>query len=237
MKTAIVTGATRGIGKAIALKLAALKYNLVVVARDENQLSTLKQSIEKLNVSCLPIALDLSEATAPDFIVREAVKHFGSINVLVNNAGIAHSASISETDMKTWDAILKINARAPFFLCKAAVPELKKCENPVIINISSVVGFKGYVGQAAYSASKHALMGFSKVLAKEVQNDGIKVHVISPGGVNTEMVQHMRPDINTGDLIQVDEIAELVAFLITRKGKGTIDHLYIRRQNSTAFDL
>jgi 3-oxoacyl-[acyl-carrier protein] reductase len=98
------------------------------------------------------------------------------------------------------------------------------------------VGFKGYMDQAAYASSKHALTGFTKVLAKEVQQDGIKVHLISPDGANTEMMREMRPDIDTEQLIQPEEIAEIVEFLVTRKGKGTIDHLYIRRQSGLAFD-
>lgn len=236
MKTAIVTGATKGIGKAIALKLASLKYAMVLVGRNKIQLETLKETIEKSGTPCLALALDLSDEKTPETIVRKTMDQFGQIDVLVNNAGLAHSAPISETDVETWDTIFKVNARAPFFLCKASVPPMAKSENPVIINISSVVGFKGYAGQAAYTSSKHALAGFTKVLAKEVQNDGIKVHLISPGGVNTEMVQEMRPDINTEELIQPEEIAELVEFLVTRKGKGTIDHFYIRRQSGLAFD-
>ena len=93
-----------------------------------------------------------------------------------------------------------------------------------------------YADLSAYASSKHALTGFTKVLAKEVQEDGIKVHLISPGGVNTEMVREMRPDIDTEQLIQPEEISEIVEFLVNRKGRGTIDHLYIRRQSGLAFD-
>ena len=236
IKIAIVTGASKGIGKVIALKLASLNYSLVLVGRSEKHLAALKQQIEEMGSSCLSLAVDLSEESAPEKIVRETIAHFGQIDLLVNNAGLAQSAAISETDIETWNNIFKVNARAPFFLCKAAVPFLKKNEKPIIINISSVVGFKGYAGQAAYASSKHALTGFTKVLAKEVQADGIRVHLISPGGVNTEMVQEMRPDINTEELIQPEEIAELVEFLVTRKGKGTIDQFYIRRESGLAFD-
>ncbi len=236
MKTAIVTGASRGIGKAIALKLAALKYALILVGRNEQHLSELKLEIEKKGVPCLALSLDLAKEETPELIVKESMTRFGQIDVLINDAGLAHSAKIQETDTKTWDNLFYVNARAPFFLCKAAIPFLKQSENPVIINISSVVGFKGYAGQAAYASSKHALAGFTKVLAKEVQQDGIKVHLISPGGVNTEMVQEMRPDIDFDELIQPEEIAELVEFLVTRKGKGIIDHFYIRRQSGLAFD-
>jgi 3-oxoacyl-[acyl-carrier protein] reductase len=236
MKTAIVTGASKGIGKAITLKLAALKYALILVGRNEQHLFELKSEIEEMGGLCLILSLDLEKEETPGLIVKESIARFGQIDVLINNAGLAHSAKIQETDNEIWNKLFNVNARAPFFLCKAAVSFLKKSKNPVIINISSVVGFKGYAGQAAYASSKHALAGFTKVLAKEVQEDGIKVHLISPGGVNTEMVQEMRPDIDFDELIQPEEIAELVEFLITRKGKGTIDHFYIRRQSGLAFD-
>jgi len=236
MKTAIVTGASRGIGKAIALKLAALNYELVLVGRNKEHLTKLKAEIEGVGGTCLILALDLEKEETPEIIVKESMACFGQIDVLINNAGLAHSANILKTDTEIWNKLFNVNARAPFFLSKAVVPLMKGSKNPVIINISSVVGFKGYAGQAAYASSKHALAGFTKVLAKEVQEDGIKVHLISPGGVNTEMVQEMRPDIDTSELIQPDEIAELVEFLVTRKGKGTIDHFYMRRQSGLAFD-
>jgi 3-oxoacyl-[acyl-carrier protein] reductase len=236
MQTAIVTGASRGIGKAIALKLVELHYSLVLVGRDVQLLDQLKSEIEENGGKCLAIEADLSRENTPGDIVKEAVSHFGRIDVLVNNAGMSHSGPILETDIETWDRVHAVNARAPFFLSKAVIPYLKASSNPVIINIGSVVGFKGYIHQAAYASSKHALTGFTKVLAKEVQEEGIKVHLISPGGVNTEMVQEMRPDINTEELIQPQEVAEIVEFLVTRKGKGTIDHFYIRRQSGLAFD-
>lgn len=230
MKTAIITGASSGIGRSIALQLAKLAYSLVITGRDDEKLSRLKDSIEENGTDCLTIAADLGNAEAASQIVEKTMDRFGQIDVLVNNAGVAHAAPILETDKEVWDHLFGINARAPFLLCRDSVPHLKRSKNPVIINIGSVVGFKGYSGQAAYAASKHALTGFTKVLAKEVQQDGIQVHLISPGGVNTPMATEMRPDINTDDLILPEEIAELVEFLVTRKGKGTIDHFYVRRK-------
>ena len=234
--TAIVTGASKGIGRAIALKLADLDYNVAATARNSVLLEDLAQYIESGGGQCQPLALDLQEGNAPARIVERVVSRFGNIDVLVNNAGISHSGPVAKTDIDTWDKLHAVNARTPFFLCKAAVPHMKASQNPVIINIGSVVGFKGYVEQAAYASSKHALSGFTKVLAKEVQPMGIRVHMISPGGVHTDMVSEMRPDINTEELIRTEEIAELVEFLVTRKGKGTIDHLYIRRFSGLAFD-
>ncbi len=196
----------------------------------------LKEQIEAGGSECLVIVADLGKEHAPNQIINKTMARFGQIDVLVNNAGVAHAAPFLETDAKIWDQIFSINARAPFLLCKESVPHLKQSKNAIIINIGSVVGFKGYSGQAAYAASKHALAGFTKALAKEVQQDGIQVHLISPGGVNTDMATTMRPDIDKENLIVPEEIAELVGFLVTRKGKGTIDHFYIRRKNGLAFD-
>ena len=236
MKTALITGAGKGIGRAIALKLSELQYGLVVVGRSAQPLDNLKSEIEQSGGICYPIKADLSQEETPEAIIKEAISHFGRIDVLVNNAGMSNSGEIAEMEMETWNRVHAVNARAPFFLCKLAIPFLKESSNPVIINIGSVVGFKGYAHQSAYASSKHALTGFTKVLAKEVQEDGIRVHLISPGGVNTEMVKEMRPDIDSVQLIQPEEIAELVEFLVTRTGKGTIDHVYIRRLSGLAFD-
>ena len=233
---ALVTGASRGIGKAIAMELAALGYDLALVARNE---STLAEVIASLPESCgkaVAIPADLSQEESYSSVIAEAVSELGGLDVLVNCAGLSQAGSFTEVTPQEWDHIFAVNAKAPFFLCKQALPYLKSSPKATIINISSVVGFKGYINQSAYSSSKHALAGFTKVLAKEVQPFGIRVHLISPGGVATEMVTKMRPDINAEELIQPSEIAELVRFLVTREGNGTIDHLYIRRYSGLAFD-
>lgn len=235
-KVALVTGASKGIGKVIALRLARIGYNLMIVGRNKAELFNTQNEVEKYNVKCVLTIADLAEAEAPQLVVNNAINKLGGLDVVINNAGLANSMPIKDTSLEMWDRMFMVNARAPYFICKEAVPHLKESQNPVIINIGSVVDFKGYVNQSAYSSSKHALAGFTKVLAKEVQPHGIKVHLISPGGVNTEMVRIMRPDINAGELIQPEEIAELIEFLVTRKGKGTIDHLYVRRQSGLAFD-
>lgn len=235
-KIALITGASKGIGKTIAIKLAEIGYNMLIVGRNRNQLIETQSKVEKQKVKCAIMEADLLTPEAPLLIIKEVIRIFGKLDVVINNAGVANSMPINKTSMEMWDAIFLVNARAPFFICKEAIPYLKQSPKPVIINIGSVVDFKGYVNQAAYASSKHAVAGFTKVLAKEVQDDGILVHLISPGGVNTEMVREMRPDIDAEKLIQPEEIAELIEFLLTRKGKGTIDHLYIRRQTGLAFD-
>ncbi|MGN0201453.1 MAG: SDR family NAD(P)-dependent oxidoreductase [Candidatus Cryptobacteroides sp.] len=240
MSKAIVTGASRGIGKAIALELASLGFDLALVGRNMEALDSVAGEARKAAGNeagrFICISADLREESAPEEIVSQAAATLGGVDLLVNCAGIAQAGSFTEVTPEQWNDIFAVNARAPFFLCKAALPYLKESEKPMVINIASVVGFKGYANQSVYSSSKHALTGFTKVFAKEVQPFGIRVHLISPGGVATEMVRQTRPDINPDDLIQPEEICEIVRFLVTRKGKGTIDQFYIRRFNSLAFD-
>ena len=235
--TALVTGASRGIGLAIARELAAVGYNLALVARNTEALKKVALEIEAdSDVRVKPITADLALEESYDRVVAATVEEFGGIDLLVNCAGLAQQGSFTDVEPAEWDAIFAVNAKAPFFLCKKALPYLKLSKKPIIINIASVVGFKGYINQSVYSSSKHALTGFTKVLAKEVQPFGIRVHLISPGGVATEMVTKMRPDIKADELLQPEEIAEIVRFLVTRKGRGTIDQFYLRRYSSLAFD-
>ncbi len=231
---ALVTGASRGIGKAIALELASLGYDLALVGRDDSSLAETEALAG--NVRVCRIVADLSQAASADLIVQKTVETLGGLDLLVNCAGVPQKGPFTEVTPDEWDRVFAINARAPFFICKAALEPLKKSSKPIVINISSVVGFKGYIHQSVYSSSKHALAGFTKVFAKEVQSFGIRVHMISPGGVATEMVRKMRPDIDPSELIQPEEIAEIVRFLVTRKGTGTIDQFYIRRYSGLAFD-
>lgn len=235
--TALVTGASKGIGRIIAEQLAADGYDLALVGRDTESLDEVRARVTaEWGVRAICIEADLSDIRSCGRIVEETANAFGGMDLLVNCAGLSHKGGFTTVTPEEWDRIFAVNARAPFFICQAALPHLKRSEKPIVINIASVVGFKGYVDQSVYASSKHALTGFTKVFAKEVQPFGIRVHLISPGGVATEMVKKMRPDINADELIQPEEIAEIVHFLVTRKGKGTIDQFYIRRFSGLAFD-
>ena len=234
--TALITGASRGLGKAIALELVSLGYDLAMPGRDLTLLGKTAEETEKRGVRTLCIEADLTDSTTCPMIVERAAAEFGGIDLLVNCAGLSAAGSFTEASPELWDKVFAVNAKAPFFLSQAALPYLKKSVKPTVINISSVVGFKGYANQSVYASSKHALAGFTQVFAKEVQPFGIRVHLISPGGVATEMVKQMRPDIKADELIQPEEIAEIVRFILTRKGKGTIDEFYIRRFSGLAFD-
>lgn len=218
----------------IVSRLARLGYDLALVGRNGASLQEVAR--EAAGVRVRPIVADLAQASSAGQVVEQTVRELGGVDVLVNCAGLPQKGPFTEVTPQQWDAVFAVNARAPYFLCQAALPHLIQSPRPIVINISSVVGFKGYINQSVYASSKHALAGFTKVFAKEVQPYGIRVHLISPGGVATEMVTQMRPDINPAELIQPEEIADLVRFLVTRKGNGTLDELYIRRYSGLAFD-
>jgi len=228
-KVAIVTGGSRGIGRAISLALAREGAIVVLAARSVQTLVEATQLVHAAGGRAEPVVTDLASEESIRDLVRVVEDKFGRLDILVNNAGITHSAKFEETETEDLDRCWAINARAPFILCREALPLLRQAEAGYIVNISSVVGVKGYPLQSAYTASKHAVRGMSISLAEELRGTNIRVHVICPGAVDTGMVGNVRPDIKKEDLIQPEEIAELVLYLVTQKGNAVVDELHIRR--------
>jgi 3-oxoacyl-[acyl-carrier protein] reductase len=229
---AIVTGASRGIGRAIAMLLASEGVRVAATARSEEKLRQLQHDIESTGGTTHIIGANLLDPSSAQHIVSQTITNFGRVDILVNNAGIAIQAPLIETSMEQWDQLMTINARAPFLLCKEAIPHMKTVGGGTIIQIVSVIGVKGYIHQGAYTASKHALMGMSKVLAQEVQADNIRVHTILPGGVATEMIEQMRPDLKKSDVMAPEDIAEIILFLLTHRSNAVIDDIHVRRASS-----
>ena len=232
-QVAIVTGASRGIGRSIALALGRNGAHVSLAARGEAGLQAVRSEIEALGGQAASFTTDIAREADVVGLVRNTVDRFFRLDIIVNNAGLGIFGPLADMATKQWDQIMAVNARGPFLLCREAIPYLKRQDRSFIINIASVVGIKGYVNQAAYSASKHALMGMSKSLAKEVQKDGIRVHAICPGGVDTPMVAQVRPDLDQSVLMHPDEIAEIVLFLLTQRGNAAIDEIHVRRAAST----
>jgi 3-oxoacyl-[acyl-carrier protein] reductase len=232
-KVAIVTGASRGIGRAVALTLARNGARVSLAARTESQLEALQVEIEGCGGRAAVFPTDVGREGDVIALVRGTVERFGRLDILVNNAGLGLFGPLEETTTEQWNSLMAVNARGPFTLCREAIPYLRQQELSFIVNVSSVVGHKGYVNQSAYGASKHALMGMTKALAKEVQKDGIRVHAICPGGVDTDLVRDARPDLDPPALMQPQEIADIVLFLVTRRGNAVIDQVDVRRATST----
>jgi NAD(P)-dependent dehydrogenase (short-subunit alcohol dehydrogenase family) len=232
-KVAIVTGASRGIGRAISVALAQETATIVLAARSIQRLQKTAEQVTKAGGTAHIIHVELTEEQSIRNLVQVTSEKLGRLDILVNNAGVTHSAELQQTLTEDWQRCFSINAQAPFILCREAMPLLKKSSPAHIINISSVVGIKGYPLQSAYTASKHALRGMTMSLAEELRGTNIRVHLLCPGGVDTDMVDRVRPDIAKEDLIDPQEIAELVLYLVTHKGNAVIDELRIRRAASS----
>jgi 3-oxoacyl-[acyl-carrier protein] reductase len=232
-KTAIVTGAGRGIGRCIALTLACAGACIALASRTRAELETVHSEIAAAGGTSYGFSTDLCVEADVSALVDQTICRFGRIDILVNNAGMGIFKPLVETTSAEWDQIMAVNARGPFLLCKAAVPYLRQQPHSTIVNIASVVAVKGYANQAAYSASKHALYGMTKSLAREVQAYGIRVHVISPGGVDTGLSALARPDLDRAGLITPQEIADIVLFLATHEGNAVIDEINVRRESAT----
>jgi 3-oxoacyl-[acyl-carrier protein] reductase len=232
-KVAIVTGAGRGIGRSIAHALAQRGVSVSLAARSADELEHVREEIEIAGgkASCFPTDIGTEQEAVA--LVRKTVERFDRLDILVNNAGTGVFGPLAETSTDEWDEVMRVNARGPFILCREAIPHLKKQKRSHIVNISSVVGVKGYQNQSAYAASKHALMGMTKVLAREVRDLGIRVHAVCPGGVDTRLVASARPDLDTSVLIRPEEIADAVLFLVTREGNAVIDEIHLHRESST----
>jgi 3-oxoacyl-[acyl-carrier protein] reductase len=232
-KVALVTGAGRGIGRVIALTLAEHGARLALAARTGSEIETVRAEIAALGGTAAAFPTDITREPEVIALVRATIERFGRLDILVNNAGIGAFGPLAETSTEAWDRIMAVNARGPFMLCREAIPFLKQQELSFIFNINSVVGYKGYPDQAAYGASKHALLGMTKALAKEVQPDDIRVHSINPGGTDTELIGRARPDLDRSVLMRPEEIADIVLFLVTRRGNAVIDEINVHRATST----
>ena len=162
---------------------------------------------------------------------------FGRLDLLVNNAGAVESGPIGSYSLEQWEYVMSLNARAPFFLMQEAVSLLRLAPRGFIVNIGSVVSKAGYADQSLYSASKHALLGMTKAAARDLAPEGVRVHAVLPGGVNTSMVSDVRPDIDTSELISPDDVAETVRFLLSMNGNAVIDELVIRRATKPAWSV
>ena len=234
-KVALITGASGGIGQAIACRLAMDGIDIMLCGRSLEKLAETQKIVEAYGVKTVIYSGDMGDDDFAKNCIAHAIEAFGKLDILVNNAGIALSCPFKETTMDQFDEIFKINVRAPYFLCQEALPFLQKSNHAVIINIASVVAVKGYPLQSAYGASKHALLGMSKALANEVYEDDIRVHVISPGAVFTDMVRIARPDLTEEGMILPSDIAEIAAFFVEHRTNAVIDSIDVHRGTKAPF--
>lgn len=222
-KTALVTGASRGIGRAVALELAGQGARVAVNHRaSPEQAAEVAMTIQERGGDAIVLAADVSDFAQAQELLRLTVEAFGSIDILVNNAGITRDTLLMRMKESDWDLVLDTNLKGVFNCCRATVrPMLRARKGGRIINISSVSGLAGQFGQVNYSASKAGIIGFTYALAKEVGSRGITVNAVAPGYVPTALTEDLSPEI-TDALIETtplgrfgrpEDIAHAVAFL------------------------
>lgn len=195
-KCALITGATRGIGKQIAITLAKQGYNIALNYRKENEeLENTKKEIEKIGVQVLAVKGDVANFENCENFVKQVIERFGQIDVLVNNAGITKDMLLMRMKKEDFEQVIDTNLVGTFNFTKNVVPYMMKARSGRIINISSVVGISGNAGQTNYSASKAGIIGFTKSLAKEIASRNILVNAVAPGFIETNMTDVLKDDV------------------------------------------
>jgi len=220
-KVAIVTGASRGIGRCIALALAAQGAKVVASARNAEALDNLVEEIKQQGGEATAVVGDVAVDTDASELIDQAVAKYGQVDILVNNAGITRDGLLLRMKNEDWDAVLDTNLKGAFLCIRAAAKVMSKQRSGRIINISSVVGEMGNAGQANYCASKAGLLGLTKSVARELARRNVTVNAVTPGFIVTDMTddmtdkarQAMTEQIPLGRLGEVDDIANAVIFL------------------------
>lgn len=236
-KVALVTGASRGIGKACALYLAELGAKVAInYSRSSEQADQVVAQIKEMGGEAIAIRADVSKQAEVETMVDETIKSLGGLDILINNAGVTKDTLLIRMKEEDWDQVLDINLKGAFLVTKAAAKYMMKKRQGKIINISSVIGVSGNAGQANYAASKAGIIGFSKSIAKELAPRGILVNIIAPGFIDTDMTDVLNDQVKEAILSQIplgrygdpEDIAYLVGFLSSEQSQyitGQVIHV------------
>jgi 3-oxoacyl-[acyl-carrier protein] reductase len=242
----IVTGASRGIGLELTVRLLARGASVAAVSRSSKLRERVMEEAQRTTAGVsgsqgvkipptedrlVTVRGDLSDTDELGALVARCLEHWGGqIDFLVNNAGVADSKALEQTAVEDFDRHMRLNLYAPAELIRRARSALAASRLGVVVNVASASAHTGYEGQAAYVASKHALLGLSKVAARELAADGIRVHVVSPSATETSMLTEVRPDLEAAPgLLDPATVAEAILFLLQRGGEFGIDELPLRR--------
>jgi 3-oxoacyl-[acyl-carrier protein] reductase len=230
-KTAIVTGASRGIGKAIALALGKEKMRLALLARSADQLQEVVEAVYAVGGDAIAVPCDLMNPDAVEFSLKSVLRQFDSLDVLISNAGIFLEKPIAEIKLEEWDRVQRTNLTATFLICQGAFQKMKSQKTGRIIAIASSASTQGFIHQAAYCASKHGLLGFIRCLSIEAKPHHVHVHAICPGGVRTDLLAdtYMGERVSQGPIIEPENIADLVLFLIRQPENIDIPEISLKR--------
>jgi 3-oxoacyl-[acyl-carrier protein] reductase len=232
-RVALVTGASRGIGEAIARRLASEGAHVVAAARSLEALERLVAAIGEAGGAATALRMDLADASSIEAGAKQALAARGSVDVLVNNAGVTEDNLILRMSRESWDRVLATNLSGAFLLTQTLLRAMVKKRYGRIVNVTSVVGLMGNPGQANYAASKAGLIGLTKTIARELASRNITCNAVAPGFIETEMTQKMTPEarealsgqIPAGRLGAADDVAEAVAFLASEQASYVTGHV------------
>ncbi len=231
-RLAVITGATEGIGRAIAVALGSAGAKVAICARSASNVDATVAALRETGLDAIGRACDVADPAAvrafADFVSRER----GDAAVLVNNAGIGRFAPLEELTLEDWDETIAVNLRSLYLVTRAFLPGLVRAGQSSIVNIASLAGRNGFEGGTAYCASKHAVLGFSKALMLEVRKRGLRVIAVCPGSVATPFMDkqdRMRPDRDR--ILTADDVAQTVVGALTLADRAMVSELDIRPTN------
>lgn len=226
-KTILLTGASKGIGKALAISLASNGVNLALVARSESELQEVKKAVENTGSKCLVFAGNVADETLVEKAVNQTVETFGGIDFMINNAGFGIFKRASEISSSEWDNIYETNVKGTFLFSKAVLASMKAAKSGHIINVASDVAKRVFDGGSLYCSSKYAQDAFSMALRKEVREFGIKVSVIYSGLVDSMFHTDPQGDASHNDWLKVEDMANAIIYVMNQPRHVVIDELMI----------
>jgi 3-oxoacyl-[acyl-carrier protein] reductase len=220
-KVAVVTGAARGIGRTIALKLAQEGADVAICDLQAEWLAETATAVQALGRKALPLAVDVGDGAAVTACIAEVVKVFGKVDIMVNNAGITKDTLLVRMSDDDWDAVLRVNLKGTFLFSRAVAKHMMKQRSGAIVNIASVIGLIGNAGQCNYAASKAGVIALTKSTAKELASRGVRVNAIAPGFISSKMTDALSQEVRDQMLANIpmarfgepEDVARAVAFL------------------------
>ena len=230
--TALVTGATKGIGRATAFALGRAGYQVGVCARTGAKVKSLLVDLDKDGITAAGRAADVGNPESVRALIQAITAELGPVDTLVNNAGVAIFRPFSELSLEDWDATMATNLRSLFLVTREVLPGMRERKSGVIVNVASLAGKNAIAGGTAYVASKHAVLGFSRSLLLEVRKDGVRVLAICPGSVDTALIRNIRPAAETaGEILQPEDVAQAILDALRMPARALVSETDIRPSN------
>ena len=227
-ETAVITGASSGVGKSLAIQLSDAGYSVVLAARSEDKLNAIAEEIRSKGGDSLVVSTDVSRPEQIDNLKDRALK-YGDVSVVINNAGLGKFSKVEDVAIEDWDRQLDVNLRASFLVSQAFIPGMKQKLNGTLVFMNSVAGKKGYPCSAAYVASKYGMRGLADSLREELREENIKVISIHPGAVDTPFWDGIGVNFPREEMLNAHTLAQSIVYAIQSPGNFAVEELVVRR--------